>query len=468
MDEADEVIMETKFESTKKTFYIKQGETNYKFIILLYFNYISFKVSEMNKFMQSYEINLNLEQIKEKHITFSKLSSLQEFLDIIIEDINKKAIFIYKKTENKIKIEFKKYSVSFELNKENINMNKIVENINITIQKYDTKISNLETNFDKVSKENKLMKKEIDELKKNNEVLVEKNKKFQEEITRMKRFENFSKDLNTEINIKIEELVQIILGKEEEKKQEEFESKQKIQLMSKDIQNLKNDLENLRIKYDKIDSLSFRKNEKENSINSSNNYKNKIKKLNNIFFHDMENNNKNINPKKLRQISEINEDKSYDFLLELEKEEKFITPKHKKSNGGIIKCDNYNLDINPNSFRDSFDNNNIYINDQNHLINLKKNFFTENENMNDNKHEIKNKIFKKHIIPQQKLNFDSMNKNKKYQNEEEEELINKQRSNSSFNRDVFNAFNTFIYKNNNEKNNNKEFKGGCGLHQNNQ
>ena len=317
MDEADEVIMETKFESTKKTFYIKQGETNYKFIILLYFNYISFKVSEMNKFMQSFEINLNLEQIKEKHITFSKLSSLQEFLDIIIEDINKKAIFIYKKTENKIKIEFKKYSVSFELNKENINMNKIVENINITIQKYDTKISNLETNFDKVSKENKLMKKEIDELKKNNEVLVEKNKKFQEEITKMKRFENFSKDLNTEINIKIEELVQIILGKEEEKKQEEFESKQKIQLMSKDIQNLKNDLENLRIKYDKIDSLSFRKNEKENSINSSNNYKNKIKKLNNIFFHDMENNNKNINPKKLRQISEINEDKSYDFLLEL-------------------------------------------------------------------------------------------------------------------------------------------------------
>ena len=178
MDEADEVIMETKFESTRKTFYIKQGETNYKFIILLYFNYISFKVSEMNKFMQSYEINLNLEQIKEKHITFSKLSSLQEFLDIIIEDINKKAIFIYKKTENKIKIEFKKYSVSFELNKENINMNKIVENINITIQKYDTKISNLETNFDKVSKENKLMKKEIDELKKNNEVLVEKNKNF--------------------------------------------------------------------------------------------------------------------------------------------------------------------------------------------------------------------------------------------------------------------------------------------------
>ena len=210
MDEADEVIMETKFESTRKTFYIKQGETNYKFIILLYFNYISFKVSEMNKFMQSYEINLNLEQIKEKHITFSKLSSLQEFLDIIIEDINKKAIFIYKKTENKIKIEFKKYSVSCELNKENINMNKIVENINITIQKYDTKISNLETNFDKVSKENKLMKKEIDELKKNNEVLIEGNKKFQEEITRMKRFEYFSKDLNTEINIKIEELVQII------------------------------------------------------------------------------------------------------------------------------------------------------------------------------------------------------------------------------------------------------------------
>ena len=182
----------------------------------------------------------------------------------------------------------------------------------------------------------------------------------------------------------------------------------------------------------------------------------------------MENNNKNINPKKLRQISEINEDKSYDFLLELEKEEKFITPKHKKSNGGIIKCDNYSGNINPNSFRDSFDNNNIYINDQNHLINLKKNFFTENENMNDNKHGIKNKIFKKHIIPQLKLNFDSMNKNKKYQNEEEEELINKQRSNSSFNRDVFNAFNTFIYKNNNEKNNNKEFKGGCGLHQNNQ
>ena len=111
----EDCIMETKNETIKEKFYIKQGKINYKVVMILKPNDIlSLNLSKMNKFMQSYEIKLNLEQIKEKHISFSKFNSLQEFLNLVKDNISKKGIIIYKKDEDIIRFEFKKnlYSLS--------------------------------------------------------------------------------------------------------------------------------------------------------------------------------------------------------------------------------------------------------------------------------------------------------------------------------------------------------------------
>ena len=87
----ESIKMETEL---KETFDYKIEDKNYKLILILNSDYISLNVSDSNKFMQSYEINLNLDSIKKKAIIFSKLNSLVEFLDIIKDCLEKKEIII--------------------------------------------------------------------------------------------------------------------------------------------------------------------------------------------------------------------------------------------------------------------------------------------------------------------------------------------------------------------------------------
>ena len=107
----DEDIIETKVEKINEALYINRVFKNYKLTIALNSEDITLNISEINKFMQSYEIKLNLEQIKEKHDTFSHINSLQEFFDIIKNNIEKKGILINKPSENLIHFEFKKNSI---------------------------------------------------------------------------------------------------------------------------------------------------------------------------------------------------------------------------------------------------------------------------------------------------------------------------------------------------------------------
>ncbi len=122
---------ETKDKEIKKVFYINQSAKIYQLTIILNSNEITLNISNMNKFMQSYQITLNLNQIKEKHDTFSNIKSSQEFLDKIKDSIEKKEIIINKKYDNLISFEFKKNKIIFELIKERIELDKLVENINI-------------------------------------------------------------------------------------------------------------------------------------------------------------------------------------------------------------------------------------------------------------------------------------------------------------------------------------------------
>ena len=268
----------------KETFFVKQVDKNYKLLMMIYSSNMSIEISEMNKFMQSYEIKLNLEQIKEKHNSFSKFLSLLEFRKIIKDNYEKKAINITKTSDNLILFELKKNSVFFELTKKKISIEELVENLNIEREKYNQKLSELVI----IRK----IKNEMDETKKNNEILCEENKKLREEIKYIKE-ENIIK--NQEI-LNLKQDLQVIKSyieklEDEEVKpictrkisfKEEYEKRNKIDIISREINNIiseneeknKQDIFKKNNGYYKIEM--FEEKEKLNVKQKEGNNKNKI------------------------------------------------------------------------------------------------------------------------------------------------------------------------------------------------
>ena len=278
----DEDIMETEI---KETFYLNQANKNYKLIMVLNSKNITLNISNMNKFMQSYQITLNLEQLKEKHETFSNIKSLQEFFDKIKDSIEKKEIIINKKYDNLISIEFKKNKIFFELIKERIDLDKLVENINIIKDKYNMKISDIETKFNGIYNENKNMKNEIDELNRANEILVKRIKKLKEKVKNIKGIKNIIEENNKKIKDLNEKFI----------KQEKVEIKQNEEILklSKDIQEIKKIIYEIKIKKDLLRLESLEKNINRININrnekeSLNNYtKDLYSNINNIEFEEL-------------------------------------------------------------------------------------------------------------------------------------------------------------------------------------
>jgi len=276
--------IETEDEPIKEIFDIKQADKNYKLIILLYLDYISIEISDINKFMQTYEIiKLNLEAIKNKHISFSKFSSLQEFRDILKDSIDNETITISKTSKNIIRFELKKFSVFFELIKKRISSEEIIENLSIEIEKFNQKLSEFEIT--------RKMKDEMDEKIKN---LNEENKKLREEIKYIKE-DNIIKRKEL-LNLKQE--FQVIKNFIEKPKNNEVkpiwtkkfsfkwenEKRKKLEIISKDINNIiseneeKNKRDTLKKinNYYKIEIFEHRENfidkKKAGNVNNQNRY----------------------------------------------------------------------------------------------------------------------------------------------------------------------------------------------------
>ena len=276
--------IETEDEPIKEIFDIKQADKNYKLIILLYLDYISIEISDINKFMQTYEIiKLNLEAIKNKHISFSKFSSLQEFRDILKDSIDNETITISKTSKNIIRFELKKFSVFFELIKKRISSEEIIENLSIEMEKFNQKLSEFEIT--------RKMKDEMDEKIKN---LNEENKKLREEIKYIKE-DNIIKRKEL-LNLKQE--FQVIKNFIEKPKNNEVkpiwtkkfsfkwenEKRKKLEIISKDINNIiseneeKNKRDTLKKinNYYKIEIFEHRENfidkKKAGNVNNQNRY----------------------------------------------------------------------------------------------------------------------------------------------------------------------------------------------------
>ena len=431
----DEDIIETKVEKINEALYINRVFKNYKLTIALNSEDITLNISEINKFMQSYEIKLNLEQIKEKHDTFSHINSLQEFFDIIKNNIEKKGILINKPSENLIHFEFKKNSIIFELTKEKINnLSKLLENINISHDKYNMKISSLENKLVNIYNENRYMKNEIDELKKANDILVNAIKKLKEKINNIMEFNNN----------KIQYLKERFIEKEKMKKDEEIKR-------SEEISKLKSQKDNLRLESleKNINRFIINKDEKERQKNYINNLNTNI---NNIYINEKENSEiKNIikgQENSKDNVSELNQKSNLRQkykLLKLKNKDKYYN--NNKTNIPITPEKNLNkiphktnidyFDINLKEFNDKNKKKNIFppINiakskeKQNQMMNTQKYFYIKKENLIDkeeqgNRNEIKrhtysenkilpkedNKIYKKQVLLSKKNLFDDIKK----------------------------------------------------------
>ena len=482
----NENIIEPETEDINKLFYINQGDKNYELSILLNSNNISLNVSEKDKLMQPYEIKLTLKEIKEMHNTFSKLTDLQDFLDIIEDSISKKEININKASENAIRFGFAKNSINFELNKKTISQDKLVEYLNIEIAKFNSKISNLETNYDNIIEENKKIQHEIDELKKDKKTLFEENKKLRDEIQNMKGFENISEEIHNEI----QNLINLTLNIDEKNKEDETEFNEKISNLSKDIQEIKKNMEQLKNKLDKKDKLRLES--AGNIINKignkySRNYSkpsetlmNKNKKINNIFLEEEENNKAN----NIKKYDENSDNNFSEFSNNSFGEEKYMLLKQKRYNKYNNRYDNYtakvpditeqnlnkteqktfrgSLDINLNKFNCKNIKKNIFLpinnytinKNQNQFLNTKNEFSFESENsknieiinnidkININAHnpnkktyqKNNNKVYKKQILPNnKKMLLDNKNRNIKYI--DAEKYGHAQRAKSTINKD---------------------------------
>ena len=431
----DEDIIETKVEKINEALYINRVFKNYKLTIALNSEDITLNISEINKFMQSYEIKLNLEQIKEKHDTFSHINSLQEFFDIIKNNIEKKGILINKPSENLIHFEFKKNSIIFELTKVKINnLSKLLENINISHDKYNMKISSLENKLVNIYNENRYMKNEIDELKKANDILVNAIKKLKEKINNIMEFNNN----------KIQYLKERFIEKEKMKKDEEIKR-------SEEISKLKSQKDNLRLESleKNINRFIINKDEKERQKNYINNLNTNI---NNIYINERENSEiKNIikgQENSKDNVSELNQKSNLRQkykLLKLKNKDKYYN--NNKTNIPITPEKNLNkiphktnidyFDINLKEFNDKNKKKNIFppINiakskeKQNQMMNTQKYFYIKKENLIDkeeqgNRNEIKrhtysenkilpkedNKIYKKQVLLSKKNLFDDIKK----------------------------------------------------------
>ena len=239
----DDFVDNIKIEDEPKNFYFQKAGKIYKITIFLLTDNISLIISETNKFSQIYGIKLNLKQIKAKHISFSKLLSLQEFIKIVKDNNEQKAINITKKSEYIIRFELTKYSVYFGLTKKEISNDKILENINIIKEKYEQKLSE--------SNKTKKLIQEIDEIKKTNKILIEENEKLKEiiflEEKNKKEANNKDKEI-LELKQELEEIknfiekfknneVEPIWAKTISFK-EKFEKKNKLDITCKEINNI--------------------------------------------------------------------------------------------------------------------------------------------------------------------------------------------------------------------------------------
>ena len=315
---------EKESEQIEEIFYIQQEEKKYRLIVILSSYFMCLELSDIIKFMQSYEIELNLELIKKEHKTFSEINSLEEFKKILQDSIEKKEVIITKTSEQIIRFELKKNSIFFELKKKKNNIEGLINNLYIEISKNIEISSELNKKYNEASVNNKILKEEMNMIKKNNEILFQENKKLKDEIKLMKQNEklkeyyyNTIKDLYNTIKDEIKRQEEINQYENEKIKKLKNEAINPILKRKNSFLNLKEIRKDKYIKYEEFKKIkgTNTKNNIRNGHYTVNRQKNLDRNINNTernLFNDSlystaekSRITKDLSQKKLKNVSNI-------------------------------------------------------------------------------------------------------------------------------------------------------------------
>ena len=204
-------------EIISESFPIKQGQKLYNLKIEIENQNISLNLSEENELFEEYQIELNFEELKQLHKSFSMLDSCQEYLEYMKALIQNNKISIKKEIENYISIEmiveylYKQSTIKIDLKPSKINLNLVVKNMYKQLLTVKEKLQNIENNNIELKEEIKLLKEVNNNIIEQNKKLQEKNIKYSEDIYALKQEINEIKKIinksNIETNYKINEKV---------------------------------------------------------------------------------------------------------------------------------------------------------------------------------------------------------------------------------------------------------------------
>ena len=204
MEIAPEILDETPGQWTYESFEIIQGKKNYILNIKLSENNMILSISEKQFFLDIFQIDLNLNEIKLLPGAFKKIYSCQELLNHIKMGIKNNTLSINKINENKISFVVSDNFV-FELNKQQISFDLISKNI----YELTSKLKKLENNYDNILKENKDIKDiklNVEKIKLGNETATKNNSILSNDIKLLKESLN---SLNTLKSFSIEDFINV-------------------------------------------------------------------------------------------------------------------------------------------------------------------------------------------------------------------------------------------------------------------
>ena len=200
MEIAREILDETPDQWIYESFEIIQGKKNYILNIKLSENNVILSISEKKLFLDIFQINLNLNEIKLLPGVFQKIYSCQELLNYIKMGIKHNTLSINKINGNKINLDISKNFV-FELNKQQINFDLISK----CIYELTSKLKKIKYKYENILKENEDIQLNIEKIKLGNETATKKNNYLSNDIKLLKEslnlflmedFINVKKEIN--------------------------------------------------------------------------------------------------------------------------------------------------------------------------------------------------------------------------------------------------------------------------------
>ena len=386
--EFDENLIKSKTTQEQIDLQIRHGNNNYILNMKTNGDDLILKISEEEyAFLEYFENQLTITDIKNMHKTFNHYSSFKNFVDYVKSQIENNKLKILKVNNEQFLLRVGKENIEIIVKKKNFDNETIKRNIVNERIKYQNKLKNLEEKCKKLISDNKIKDQEILSLKSKNNELTKEN----EEIKANKRQ---IKEKNKDFKRKYGEFNNF--NKQEKKNSEKNNSKNNLTTNEKSVNEIK------------INSEQKAKTNYDNNIN--NNIFNKIKDIKKV--------------KKLDVINEVSKQNEHINFQINKRKNKFdnITKENPCTNRKkILDNDVNSLNMGINKSQQKSIRKTLSFNDFSKKRAINKKIArnnNNNNNLNSSKNDIHNKTFND-------LKNDNMNKVGNLSNKNEINIIYK-------------------------------------------